>query len=221
MSIAKLVYPVVFFLSGLTVGVLWNPLERQHTPDSRAVSDVKSANEKYVAKMREMFGDETAEFVRQFEDMTIRVHKYPIDAWASPDGRFFIHLFGKAKTIASDLRQVEGRGGVKVLNRHYFFSCGDLAYRCDFARSVEDSKMYNVVFAVEVKGETKFSYVDLDADGLWDRFTDYTQEPSETYSGTYVRDGLCWKRIKKDAPKESGDEKRDRSDIGKIDKDVD
>lgn len=199
MTIARLAYPVVFFVSGLVVGVLWSPLGRssQAPPDSRAVSDEQF--EKRMAEVKKEFGEETEYFLRQSKDMTIRIKEYPIDAWASPDGRFVIRLFGSDETIASDLRQVEGTGGVKALNRYYFFSCGDLAYRCNFTRDIEDSKMYNVVFAVEVKGETKFSYVDRDADGLWDWFTDHTQEPSRTY----VREGLCWKRFKKDAPKES------------------
>ena len=213
MSIARLAYPGVFFVSGLVVGVLWSPLgnssqiseKRQDALHGRAVSDEQF--EKRMARVRKEFGDETEYFLRQFKDMTIRIKEYPIDAEASPDGRFAIRLFGSDKTIASDLRQIEGRGGVKALNRYYFFSCGDLAYSCNFTRDIEDSEMYNVVFAVEGKGETKFSYVDRDADGLWDWFTDHTQEPSRTY----VREGLCWKRFKKDAPKESGDEKRLRS----------
>ncbi len=201
MTIARLAYAAVFFVSGLGVGVLWSPLggSSRMPPDRRAVSDVQSENEKYVAHMREMYGEETADFVRQFEEMTIRIEEYPIDACASPDGRFVIRLFGSDETIASELRYPAGPGGVTELNRHYSFSHGDLAYRCDFGRSIEDSKMTNVIFGVtDRKGDVKFSYVDNDADGLWDKFADHTQEPSKIY----VRDGLCWKERREEAPKE-------------------
>ena len=203
MTLARWVYPMVFFVLGLGVGVLRSPVggpsqipeERQDTHHSRAVSDAQF--EKRMAKVGKEFGEEMEDFARQFKDMAIQIKKYPIDAQASPDGRFAIRLFGSDETTASDLRQV-GMAGVKELVRHYSFSCGDVVYSCDFARRIEDSKMTNVVFSVYVKGEPKFSYVDRNADGLWDRFTDYTQEPAVTY----VRDGLCWKRITKDIPKE-------------------
>lgn len=197
MTIAKLTYAVVFFVSGLGVGVLWNPIcsTSQMPPDGRVISDVQSRNEKYLAKTREVYGEEAAEFARQFEGMTIRIKEFPIDAWASPDGRFVIRLFGSDETIASDLRCPEKGEAMKELVRHYYFSCGDLAYSCDFARSIRDPKMTNVVFGVSVKGKPTFSYVDRDADGLWDSFIDYTQEPPQSY----IRESLCWKRSTKDS----------------------
>ncbi len=200
MTIARLACPLVFFASGLAVGVLWSPLGRssQAPPDSRAVSDARSENAKFLAKMKEIGGPAMAEFARQFEDMTIRIKKNPIDAWASPDGRFVIRLFGSDETIASDLRYPEMDGAVKELVRHYSFSAAGQTWSVDFGRAIKDPKTTNVVFGMtDAKGNQKFSYVDLDADGRWDRFTDYTQEPPKTY----VMAGLCWKERAKDAPK--------------------
>ena len=200
MTIARLAYAVVFFVSGLGVGMLWSPLggSSQMPPDSRAVSDVQAENEEYVAQMREMYGEEAAEFVRQFEDMSIRIKEYPIDAWASPDGRFVIRVFGSDETIASDLRYPETGGTVKELVRHYSFSCGDQTYSCDFGRTIEDSKLIEVQFRLTDAKGGELVYEDSDADGRWDRFIDYTQESPISYH----RDGLCWKERTKDAPKE-------------------
>ena len=197
MTIARSVCLVVLFLTGLGVGVLWSPIERPHTPDGHALSDMQSENRKFVTKMRETFGEETATFAEQFEDLTIRFKEYPVDVYAAPDGRFDIRLHGSDETIASDLLYPD-RGGVKTLVRHYVFSNGDGSCSCDFGRSIEDSKMSSVVFDVAFKGETKFFYLDTDGDCLWDRFTDLTQEPPRTY----IREGLGWKwrEVPKDSP---------------------
>ena len=191
MTITKMTCAVVFFVSGLGVGILWSPFGgiSQMPPNSSAVSDVQSENEKYVAKMREMYGEETAEFVRQFKDMTIRIKKNPIDACASPDGRFVIRLFGSDETIASDLRYPDTGETVKELVRHYTFSNGGRTYSCDFGRSINDSKMTKVQFHFTDDRGNEFSYIDDDADGRWDRFTDFTQKPPTFYE----RDGLNWK----------------------------
>jgi hypothetical protein len=199
MAIGKLAYPVVLFVSGLGVGLLWNHLERPHTGDGPNVADIKSANEKFVRQMRKMYGEETAEFVKQFEDMTIRTNTHPIKAFAAPDGRFVIRLSRSDETIASDLRYPEKGGIAKELVRHYGFSCNGSTYSCDFGRRIEDSKMTNVLFSVlDAEGNSTFSYVDSDADGRWDWFCDYTQEPPKSYD----RDGLCWKEREKVTPKE-------------------
>jgi hypothetical protein len=196
MTISRLAYAAVLFGSGVSVGVLWSPLERSHTRDARALSDVQSANKLLVAEMKEATGfKEIPEFARQFDNMTIRTNTYPIKACASQDGRFVIRVFGSDETIASDLQCPERGGTARELVRHYSFSCNGQTYSCDFGRSIDDSKATNVVFSVsDVKGNVKFSYVDLDADGRWDRFNDYTRKPPTFYH----RDGLFWKERTKD-----------------------
>ena len=190
--IGRLAYPLVLFISGLGVGVLWSPRggSSQIMRDNLAVSDVQSENEKYLEKIGEMCGKEAAEFVEQSKDMTIRIKKYPIDAWASPDGRFVIRLFGSNETIASELRY-PGRkdAATDSLVRHYSFSCGGQTYSCDFGRSIDGSKITDVQFHFTDAKGGELSYVDSDADGRWDRFIDYAHEPPRFY----YRDGLCWK----------------------------
>ncbi len=194
MSVTRLACATVLFLSGLGVGAFWCPFRSSpQKVDSGAVSDPQPEREKFVAKMKEIYGEECGEFVRQFEDMTIRLNKYPIVVSASPDGRFVIRLFGSGELIASDLRCPERGGTLKELVRHYSFSCNGRTYSCDFGRSIEGPKVVNVVFAVtDAKGNPEFSYVDTHGDGRWDRFADYTHKPATFYE----RDGLCWKERK-------------------------
>lgn len=191
MTVSRLAYAVVFFVLGLGVGVLWSPL------GNRAVSHIQAENDKYVAQMREMFGDGAAEFARQFEDMTIRINEFPIDAHASPDGRFVIRLFGSDETIASEVRDPDSAGGVmKWLVRTYSFSHGDRTYSCNFVRDIDDSEMKSVTFHITDSNGTDLTYKDNDADGRWDGFSDCIQDTSKNY----VRDGLCWKKCEKTAP---------------------
>jgi hypothetical protein len=198
MTVARFVYPAVFFVSGLGVGVLWSPIERPHTPDRRALADEQAEIEKLVAQAREAYGEEVAEFVRQCEDMTTRTKGYPINAWASPDGRFVVSLFENHEIIASELRNLS-IGPPKELVRQYSFSCNGRSWSCDFGRTIEDSKMTNVYFSfTDAKGGS-LSYVDDDADGRWDRLIDETGERPAYYH----RDGLCWKERAIDAAKES------------------
>lgn len=109
MSVTRLACATVLFLSGLGVGAFWCPFRSSpQKVDSGAVSDPQPEREKFVAKMKEIYGEECGEFVRQFEDMTIRLNKYPIVVSASPDGRFVIRLFGSGELIASDLHAQKG-----------------------------------------------------------------------------------------------------------------
>jgi hypothetical protein len=192
MHVPRWVYAVVLFLSGLGVGVLWCPCRgSQRTPDSRVPSYAQPEYEKYVEEMRGTFGEETADFLSQFKELTIHIKKYPIEAWASPDGRFVIRLAGSGELIASELRDPMRKGTTELV-RHYSFSCGDKTYSCDFARNNKGSRMTNVQFHfVDAKGGG-LSYVDNNADGRWDWFTDETHKPPTFY----VRDGLCWKERK-------------------------
>jgi hypothetical protein len=191
MTITKFAFPLALFVAGLSIGALWSPRgDSSQTPrENQTISDAQL--DKRIAEWKKQIGEEVGEFVEQAKDMTIRVKKYPIDAGASPDGRFIIRVFGNAETMASDLLYPDERGTLKELVRHYSFSCGDQTFGCDFGRSVEDGKMTSILFSCQVKGETTVAYVDLDGDGRWDRFTDYTEMPSRTYE----REGLCWKRL--------------------------
>ncbi len=147
-----------------------------------------------MARMGEIYGEEAAEFVKQFEDMTVRIKQCPIDACASPDGRFVIRLFGSEETIASDLRSPDTGGTVKDLVRHYSFSCGGQTYSCDFGRNIDNTKMTNVLFHFTDAKGGELTYVDSDADGRWDGLSDHTREPPTFYE----RDGLRWKEREKD-----------------------
>ena len=75
--IGRLAYPLVLFISGLGVGVLWSPRggSSQIMRDNLAVSDVQSENEKYLEKIGEMCGKEAAEFVEQSKDMTMQIRE--------------------------------------------------------------------------------------------------------------------------------------------------
>lgn len=187
----KLLWPTVTLILGLAAGILWNPIggTLQMRSNGRAVSDVQSQNQKLVAEMKENYGVEMAEFTKQFEDMTIRIKKNPIDAWASPDGRFVIRLFGSDEWMASDLWYPDEGGATNELVRHYSFSCGKQSYSCDFGRNVKNPEATEVHFSVTDSKGGQLVYMDDDGDGHWDRFVDYTQESPKAY----VRDGLYWK----------------------------
>ncbi len=195
MNTARSMYPFVIFVTGLAVGVLWSPLERPRTFDGRTFSDVQSENRKFVAQTREMYGEDAAQFAKQFENMTIRIKKPPLDAYASPDGRFDIRLFGSDETIASDLYHPDSGSVVKLLNRHYSFSCDGQTYSCDFYRSASDSRMIRIVFNFSDGKGGELLYMDSNADGRWDLFADRSWEPSKVYE----RDGLCWKERSSDS----------------------
>ena len=187
-----------FFVFGLVVGVLWSPLGGSsglpgHTGSEAAF---QSRDEELTATIKEIGGPGAVEFSKQFEEMTIRIKKSPIDAWASPDGRFVIRLFGSNETIASDLRYPEQGGEVKDVVRHYSFSSGDHTFSIDFARSIKDGKLTEVHYSLVEANGHELVYVDTDADGRWERFVDYTQKPPKSYE----RDGLCWRERVKDAP---------------------
>ena len=125
MTAARLVYPVVCVVSGLGVGALWSPFsdfwrtpeEGRDTQRSRAVSDAQL--DKRIAEWKEQLGEEVGKFVEQAKDMTIRIKKYPIDAGASPDGRFIIRVFGNPETMASDLLYPGKGDTLTELVRHY------------------------------------------------------------------------------------------------------
>ncbi len=195
MFITRLAYSIFFFALGLAAGVLWNPRSGStQAPDNCAVSQSKCEHEKTVAKMTEIYGKETAEFLRQSEDLTIRIKKNPINAGFSSDGRFVIRLFGSDESIASELLYPHGKGKAELV-RHYSFSCGDKKYSCDFGRSDKDSRVTNVVFNItDVKGG-ELSYFDSDGDGRWDKFDDLTHQPPRFYK----RDGLCWEEYSVEA----------------------
>lgn len=198
MTTARSLYPLVFFVSGLGFGVFWSPLERPNAADSRDLSDVRSENDEFVERMGELYGEETAEFVRQFEDMTIRIHEFPIDACASPDGRFVIRLFESNETIASDLRHPDTEGTVKQLVRHYSFSSGGQTYTCDFVRNIDTLKVTRVHFSFTDAEGRGLTYMDSDGDGRWDGLSDRTREPPVFYE----RDGLRWREREKDTSNE-------------------
>ena len=198
MTLGKLVYIVVLFASGVVVGALWSPLgdSLKVSNGGYANSNVPADCDEYLAKLKkdygDTFGDELVEFVKQCEDMTIRINQYPINAWASPDGRFIIRLFGSNDTTASDLYYPDiKKDAPKEWVRYYSFSCGDQVFSCDFGRNIAESKMTNIQFRItNSKLGDIFTYLDDDADGRWDRFIDYTQD-TPVY---YHRDGLCWKK---------------------------
>jgi hypothetical protein len=219
MKLVRLAYAVVIFLSGLAMGALWSAgcksaEDRQSGQPMSAA--LKPALAREVAKAKELYGEETAQFVKQFGDLTIRIRKYPIDAWASPDGRFVIRLFGSEETVASDLRDPDASGNAKKLVRNYSFSCGGRTYTCDFVRNIANSKMNCVQFHITDSQGRGVGYVDFDADGRWDELIDETEESPRFY----YKDGLCWRQRSKKETKESnsaaglhqdGDE--NRSDI--------
>lgn len=184
----RLSFPLVTFILGL--GVSWSVFEFPDIVSSRAIPGAELANRRYVARMKEMFGQETAEFVEQFEEMSIRINEYPVNACASPDGRFVIRLFGAEEAIASDLCYPDTEGNMNELVRHYSFSCNGMTYSCDLGRSAEDGKMTSVLFSVADAQGHYLSYLDSDADGRWDGFSDHTRKPPRVYP----REGLTWKR---------------------------
>lgn len=198
--VVRLVYPVVFFLSGLSTGVWLTahsgcsqmPEKQGDARGSRAAAETQF--EKHLEKVGSEFGKEAGEFARQFKNLTIRIKKNPIDAAASPDGRFVIRMFGSNETIASDLRYPDKEGSGGELVRQYSFSSGGRTYLCDFARTTDGSRIIEVQFHIIDQKGGELVYVDSHGDGRWDRFTDYSRSPPKTY----VRDGFCWKEITKE-----------------------
>lgn len=188
---------LICFLSGLGLGALWSPPERPSAPDKRAPRRVRVEDREFVERIGELYGEETADFVKQFEDMTIRINEPPIDACASPDGRFVIRLFGSDETIASELWHPDRARSAKQLNRHYSFSAGERTYACDIIH-IDNGKVTDVLFSVTDASGAELVYVDRDGDGRWDSFTDSTRDPSVIYE----RDGLCWEEREKDLPTE-------------------
>ncbi len=199
MSMSRAMYTVVCLASGLGVGVLWSPLPHpwRKPLTSRELAEKRRAAEsrKLAAQMLKAFGDvkELGEFANQFKDLTIRIFQDPIDAAASPDGRFVIRLFGDDDDIASDLRS-SINGGTRLV-RNYHFSSGGQNYSVDLERAVGDSKVTWISFSMKDNQGRGLTYVDSDGDGRWDRLTDETHESPFFYR----RDGLCWKERTKDA----------------------
>jgi hypothetical protein len=159
----------------------------------RAISNAELS--KYVAELRQKVGEEAAQFEEQFKDMTIRMNEYPLLVSAAPDGRFVINAFGNGETIASDLFSPDKGGAINELVRHYSFSCDKQTYSCDFGRSVKDPKITEVQFHFTDAKGSELVYVDSDGDGRWDRLTDLTQTPPQSY----VARGLCWESVTKDS----------------------
>jgi hypothetical protein len=201
MSISRAFCAVVCLAAGLGVGVLWSPLPHpwRKPLTSRDLAEKKRAvgGRKLAAETLKAFGDdkEVGEFANQFKDLTIRIFQDPINAAASPDGRFVIRLFGEGDAIASDLRYPIN--GTVQLVRNYHFSSGGHNYSVDLQRGAEDSKVTWISFSMTDNKGRGLTYVDSDGDGSWDRLTDETHE-SPTF---YRRDGLCWKERTKEAPK--------------------
>jgi len=195
MNITRLGYTVSLVAAGLVVGALWSPFtgSAQVPRSSPSDPDARPATDEDVAKAKAMFGQEAAEFVRQFKDMTIHIRQFPIDLLAAPDGRFVIRRFGTGEIIASELYCPDKGGTIKELVRHYAFSCGGRTFSCDFGRTKDGSKMTNVLFGLEDAKGVKLSYIDSDADGRWDKFSDHSQDPPRLYE----RDGLSWRERKR------------------------
>lgn len=188
-------------LLGLVVGIalVWSSHGRPswisaQSQGRRDMSLLPDSESEQMSRMGDQFRQETEDFVRQFRDMTIRIRQFPVKVDASRDGRFAISLLESEETIASDLRQI-GLGGEDFLVRHYSFTCGHLHYSFDLGRRSKDSTMAHVFYHVEDMDKgLKYTYADDDADGVWDRFADYTLKPRKEY----VRDGICWKEQTKD-----------------------
>jgi hypothetical protein len=188
-------YCALTFLLGLGGGVLWSPLASSGpvSQDARGPSAIARENEKCVQQMGAMYGKEAARFAKQFEGLTIHIKEYPLDAAASPDGRFVIRLFGTDETIASELYYpVAGANGVNELVRDYSFSWRDRTYSCYFARSADNSAMNGISFSCTDGKGGELSYLDTDADGRWDTFVDRTNASTKVF----VRQGLRWKQDK-------------------------
>lgn len=186
--IARTVSAVLLFALGLGAGVLWSPIHRQ----TSIAADASNANfDNQVGDLTREFGEETAEFASQFKDLNIRIKRAPIDAAASPDGRFVIRLAGSDETIASDLLYPRGGNAPDALVRDYSFSCDGKTYSCAIERTLDGSKVEKIRFGVTDAKGGELSYIDTDADGRWDKMTDYTQQ-SPTF---YRLDGLSWKEL--------------------------
>jgi len=156
MITANSAYRVFFFGIGLSIGVLWSPIDWHKSAVSRSVSDVQpikhldaqSKNREFLEKILENADADTAKFVGQFKDMTIHIKKHPFDAWASPDGRFVIRLDGNDdETMASDLLYPDSAESHEVRNRHYSFSCGNKKYSCDFGYTIDGSRITDTSFS--------------------------------------------------------------------------
>ncbi|MBI3462978.1 MAG: hypothetical protein HY000_07935 [Planctomycetes bacterium] len=195
MNITKLGCTAILLAAGLTVGVLWSPFagSAQVPRSSPSDPDARPATDEDVAQAKALFGPETAEFVRQFKDMTIHIRQFPIDVLAAPDGRFVIRHFATGEIIASELHAPDEGGAIKELVRHYDLSCGGRTFSCDFGHTKDGSKMTNVLFSAEDANGDRLSYIDSDADGRWDSFSDHTQDPPRLYE----RDGLSWRERKR------------------------
>ena len=194
MKVSKPIGYAVALVLGLAIGMFWTPFAcwSQISNGGPGLSDLQSLSdvefEERMDKVRQKWGQEAEEFVRQFRDMTVRIKQFPVDVEASRDGRFAIRLLGDDETMASDLFE-KGIDGRKELVRSYSFTCHGTQYSFIVARTFADSNVTLVSYRVNDVNGSRFSYGDTDGDGLWDRFADYTQKPAKHYR----RDGLSWK----------------------------
>lgn len=198
---------MVVLLVGLGVGILWSPLHWPQKASNRGLSKQQKEDRDLVSEMIKAGGEETDRFVKQFADMKYLTNEYPLQACASPDGRFVIRLLNSdgeiASEIASDLEYPDSGGAVTELNRHYFFSSDGRTYSLDIGRRVEDSTPTNVLFTFSNdKGHTCV-YLDKDADGRWDSFKNSDNNSVRIYE----REGLCWKERAEDFPHDGSSQK--------------
>jgi hypothetical protein len=134
----------------------------------------------------------TKAFAEQLSELNIQIKQDPIYARLSKDGRFDIYDLKNGGTIASDLFYPTGHGDEKERVRLYAISSGDEACTCYIARNIGDSEIKSITFDIDNRNKqgktSKYVYLDSNGDGLWDRFTDFTQSPVKTY----VREGASW-----------------------------
>ena len=191
MKTGWLCFSVVLLAAGVGFGAgLFCGKTHSATDSGIAASYPKAGNA--FPDLRNIGGPATKAFADQLSDLNIQIKQYPLYARVSKDGRFDIYDLKNGDTIASDLFYPTGHGNEKERVRQSSFSCGDEACTCYIDRNIEDSKIKSIIFDIDSRskeGKTeKYVYFDSNGDGLWDRFTDFTQSPAKTY----VREGTGW-----------------------------
>lgn len=193
-------FSLLIFILGMAIGkglVIFqekksnkSKLEKQADEDRFQCRN--SAFNDYIDELRDE-DEQIRKFVDQFSELDVPIETLHIVGEESDDGRFVLRLQKSGQIIASDLVYPTAKD-LMERNRHYSYSNNGKEYTCDFAREIGKSDSVSVLYSVgQANGLSQYIYLDSDGDGLWDRFTDNTIKPPQTYK----REQLEWKPLKR------------------------
>ena len=145
--------------------------------------DIKSAEKQ---RLDRSFEEEAENYVRQFKELTDNVQLGDYVLKTSPkDSRF---TFGEKNSNTDIAQELWGRDANERDSyfRFYGFKNPKNNILLTIVREAKSSKLTSCDYSYN----DKYTYLDIDADGLWDVFIDRSDKEVKYYE----RDGLSWKQ---------------------------